>query len=310
VGANEQRYREAERRMWESVGVSPTERRLQLDRTGVEVRVQEVGEGPPVVLVHGASNSGVSWAGLVARLDRFRCIVLDRPGCGLSPPHPTGFGDMAQFEAFSDALVVDVLDALDLERGCVVATSFGGYTALRGAAAHPDRIERMVVFGWSVGAPIAHVPLVMRVSAVPGLGRLMASLPANESAVRMILKAAGLRHALASGKVSQEMIGAFHSLLRDTDTMVNEVTAGPSLLRPIHGFDETSLLSPAVLASIRTPAFFLWGGDDPFGGAEVARAFTAQIPGAELELMAGAGHAVWIDDPERAAKTVDTFLRG
>jgi pimeloyl-ACP methyl ester carboxylesterase len=106
------------------------------------------------------------------------------------------------------------------------------------------------------------------------------------------------------------MIGAFHSLLRDTDTMVNEVTAGPRLLRPIHGFDETSLLSPAVLASIRTPAFFLWGGDDPFGGAEVARAFTAQIPGAELELMAGAGHAVWIDDPERAAKTVDTFLRG
>jgi pimeloyl-ACP methyl ester carboxylesterase len=263
VGANEQRYREAERRMWESVGVSPTERRLG----------------------------------------------LDRPGCGLSPPHPTGFGDMAQLEAFSDGLVVDVLDALDLERGHVVATSFGGYTALRGAAAHPDRIERMVLFGWSVGAPIVHVPLMMRVSAIPVLGRLMASLPANERAVRMVLEAAGLRQALASGRVSREMIGAFHSLLRDTDTMVNEVTAGPRLLRPIHGFDEDSLLSPAVLASITTPVFFLWGEDDPFGGAEVARAFTAQIPSAELELMPGAGHAVWIDDPERAAKTADTFLR-
>ena len=308
MGTDEGRYREAERRMWASVGLSPTERGLHLDRTGVEVRVQEVGEGPPIVLVHGASNSGVSWAGLVARLDGFRCIVVDRPGCGLSPPHPTGFGDIAQLEAFSDALVVDVLDALDLEQGHVVATSFGGYTALRGAAAHPDRIERMVLFGWSVGAPILHVPMVMRVSAIPLVGRLMASLPANERAVRMIFKAVGLRQALASGRVSPEMIGAFRSLLRDTDTMVNEVTAGPRLLRPIHGFDERSLLSPAVLASVTAPVSFLWGEEDPFGGAEVARAFTAQIPNAELELMPGAGHAVWIDDPERAAKTVVTFL--
>jgi pimeloyl-ACP methyl ester carboxylesterase len=309
VSVDEGRYREAERRMWESVGVTPTERRLQLGRTGVEVRTQEVGDGPPIVLVHGASNSGVSWAGLVARLDGFRCIVLDRPGCGLSPRHPTGFHDMAQLELFSDALVVDVLDALDLEQGHVVATSFGGYSALRGAAAHPERIGRMVLFGWSVGAPITHVPVVMRVSAIPLVGRLMASLPATERTVRMIFKAVGLRQAMAAGRVSPEMIGAFLSLLRDTDTMVNEVTAGPRLLRPIHGFDERSLLASSLLASITTPVSFLWGEEDPFGGAEVARAFTGQIPAAELELMPGAGHAVWIDDAERAAKTVDSFLR-
>ena len=88
---DEARYREAERRLWASVGVIPTEQRVRLERTGLTVRVQEVGQGPAVVLIHGASNSGASWAGLVARLDGFRCLLLDRPGCGLSDPQASPF---------------------------------------------------------------------------------------------------------------------------------------------------------------------------------------------------------------------------
>jgi pimeloyl-ACP methyl ester carboxylesterase len=263
-----------------------------------------------VVLVHGGSNSGVSWAELVTRLDGFRWIVLDRPGCGLSPPHPTGFHDLERFEAFADALITDVLDAMDLDRAHVIATSFGGYMALRGAAAHPDRFERMVLMGWSVGAPIVRVPLVMRVAAIPLVGRMMASLPANERAVRTIFKSVGLRQALEAGRVSQEMIDTFVSLLRDTDTMVNELKSGPRLIRPIAGFDDRIVLSPELLGRIQTPTFFLWGDEDPMGGAAIARPFTAQVPNAVLELMPGAGHAVWIDDPDHAAKAVTTFLQG
>jgi pimeloyl-ACP methyl ester carboxylesterase len=309
VGTDEERYRAAERRMWDSVRVSPTERYLQLARTGTTVRVQEAGEGPPMLLVHGASNSGVSWAELVTRLDAFRWIVLDRPGCGLSPPHPTGFGDIAAFEGFSDALIVDVLDAMELDRAHVVATSFGGNMALRGAAAHPERFHRMVLMGWSVGAPIVRVPLVMRIGAIPVIGRVMAALPANERAVRTIFKSIGLRQALEAGRVSQEMIDTFVALLRHTDTMGNELKAGPRLIRPIAGFDERILLSPELLGRIETPTLFLWGDEDPMGGAAIARPFAAQLPRAELELMGGAGHAVWIDDPDHVAKAVTTFLQ-
>jgi hypothetical protein len=46
---NEGRYREAERRLWASVGVTPTERRARLERTGLTVRAQEVGQGPAAV---------------------------------------------------------------------------------------------------------------------------------------------------------------------------------------------------------------------------------------------------------------------
>jgi 2-hydroxy-6-oxonona-2,4-dienedioate hydrolase len=83
---NEGRYREAEERLWASVGVTPTERCIRLEPHGVEMRVQEVGQGPPVLFVHGGSNNGTSWATLAVHLTDFRCILLDRPGCGLSEP--------------------------------------------------------------------------------------------------------------------------------------------------------------------------------------------------------------------------------
>jgi len=305
---NEGRYREAEQRLWKSVGVTPTEQRVHLGRTGVTVRVQEVGRGPTVVLVHGASNSGASWASLVARLDGFRCVMLDRPGCGLSDPLATRFDDVERLGAFADTLVVDLLDAMGLHDAHVVATSFGGYIALRTAAAHPDRIGRVVELGWTIGAPIARVPVIMRIAGVPIVGRMLAAVPPTERAVRSMFRHIGLRQALESGRVSQEVIDCYLALLRDTDTMRNEIRAGPRLMRPLRGMDDRVLLAPSLLAGIDTPVYFLWGEEDPFGGADIARRFVDHLPNAELELMPGAGHAVWIDDPDHAAATTRRFL--
>jgi hypothetical protein len=57
---DEGRYRDAERRLWQGLGVQPSERFLRLARNAVTVRVQELGEGPPVVFVHGA-NGHAPW---------------------------------------------------------------------------------------------------------------------------------------------------------------------------------------------------------------------------------------------------------
>jgi 2-hydroxy-6-oxonona-2,4-dienedioate hydrolase len=307
---NEARYREAERRLWASVGVTPTEQRVRLERTGLTVRVQEVGQGPAVVLVHGASNSGTSWAGLVARLDGFRCLLLDRPGCGLSDPLAAPFDGLERLGSFADALVVDLLDAMGLDRAHLVATSFGGYLALRAAAAHPDRVGRVVELGWTFGAPVARLPLLMRLATVPAVGRVMTAVPPNERAVRAMFRRIGLRQALEAGRVSEEAVGCYLALLRDTDTMRNELRAGPRLIRPFRGMDERGLLPSDLLAGIRAPVYFLWGTEDPFGDPEGARRFVAQLPHAQLELVPGAGHAVWMDDPDRAAATVRRFLGG
>ena len=304
---NEERYRQSERRLWQSLGVTPTEQRIHLSRIGVNVRIQEVGQGPAVVFVHGGSISGTSWAPLAARLGRFRCVLLDRPGCGLSDPLDARFDDVETLGKFAEALIVDVLDAMQIDKAHLVSTSFGGYMALRTAAAHPERIGRMVEFGWTIGAPTAGFPLIMRLANIPLIGRLMTAVPPNERLVRAIFRSIGLREALSSGRISQEAIDWFLALLRDTNTLRNEIQAGPRII-PLRGMNKSVLLPASLLASIETPIYFLWGEEDPLGGGEVARAFVKNVPNAQLEIMPRAGHAVWMDDPEHAATTVEKWL--
>jgi 2-hydroxy-6-oxonona-2,4-dienedioate hydrolase/4,5:9,10-diseco-3-hydroxy-5,9,17-trioxoandrosta-1(10),2-diene-4-oate hydrolase len=300
------RYIEAEERLWRSVGLAPKEHRIHLDHSGVDVRVQEVGEGPPVLFVHGASNSGTSWADLVVRLPGFRCLMLDRPGAGLSEPLPAPFEGVDALARFSETLIVDVLDALELGSVDVVATSYGGYAALRGAIAHPDRIRRMVIFGWTMGAGNPGFPWFMRLASTP-VGRAMVGLPTNERVVRSMFKRIGLRDALASGRVSTELIECYLALLNHTDTMRNELEIGRWTMN-WKGLNEAIVLSPDSLSRISTPVYFLWGEDDPFGPPEVARAFVDQIPNASLELYPG-GHALWLDDPDHAAEITTRHLR-
>ncbi len=309
MGVNEGRFRDAERRLWESVDVVPTERRLHLARTDCDVRIQEFGEGPAVVFVHGASNGGSSWASLVARLADFRCIMLDRPGCGLSERLPTRPDGTEGINAYADALIPDLLDALGVASAHVAATSYGGYFALRAAAAHPDRVDKVVEFSWTVGAPMAKVPLLMRLGSAPGAGWLMARVPPTERTVRMMLRQIGLGAALESGSFTQASIDWYVALLRHTHTMRNDIEASPQLVSPLHGMNERVLLPADLLAGIHTPIFFLWGEDDPNGGADIARQFVDRFPDAELELMAGAGHAPWMDDPDHAALSTRTFLQ-
>lgn len=304
---NEQRYRAAEQRVWSEVGVEPRQHFVPLQRIGTTLRVQEVGDGPPVVFVHGASNSGTSWSSLVAQLPEFRCLLIDRPGCGLSEPHGRRFGNVAELRTFAEELVLDVFDALELDRPFLVGTSFGGNVVLHAAAAHPDRIRELVCLGWSVGAPIEYTPMSMRMASVPGLGSLMFRLPATKGVVRAILKQVGLRDAFANGMVSDAFLECFRSLLNDTDTMANELKQGPPIVRPIKGFDDAVLIPDDVLASIDVPTYFLWGTNDPMGGEAVARPFAAKVPQSTLELIPG-GHAVWVDNPMRVAASLSSFF--
>lgn len=303
------RYRRAERSMWAAVDGAPTEVWLHLDRTGATVRLQELGDGPPVVFVHGASNAGTSWASLATRLDGFRCLLVDRPGCGLSPPLAEHLTDMAELESFADALVVDVLDGLGLGAGCVVGTSFGGYFAIRGAAAHPERITRLVELGWPFGAPVDSTPWMIRVAMQPQLGRLMTRIRPNERIVRSMLRRIGLRDAVDTGRFGDVEVAWFLSLLRDTETMRNEIDASPRIVT-LRGFNAETQLPAPVLARVTAPSLFLWGGQDPMGGRAVAERFVRQLPHAELELMDRAGHAPWIDEPDHVATRIARFLGG
>lgn len=178
---------------------------------------------------------------------------------------------------------------------------------MRAAANYPDRIDRIVNFGWTVGAPLGRLPMLMRVASVPAVARIMTKLPVNERVVRAMFRRIGLRQALETGRVEQEAIESYLALLRDTDTMRNELAISRCVMT-FKGLDPRIELPHDMLATIETPIYFLWGEEDPFGGSEVARKFVKHILNAELEILPGAGHAVWMDDPDYAARVTRTFL--
>lgn len=111
-------------------------------RDEVALRAWEWPGGPPAtLLLHGIGNYGRYWDFFAdAIAGRLRLIATDARGHGESGKPTDGY---APEEFVADALAV--LDALAIERAVVVGHSMGGTHAIRLAAAHPDRVERLVV---------------------------------------------------------------------------------------------------------------------------------------------------------------------
>lgn len=306
--ADSERYRRAEAALWRSVGLDPAERQLAL-ANGSSIRSIEVGAGPPVLFVHGTGSSAANWAPLMAQLPSFRCVGIDRPGCGLSEPANGGrpYRTIAEFNAYADTLIPDVLDALELPSALVVATSFGSYFAIRAAATNPGRFERLVGIAYQFGAPMTALPMSMRFAAIPGMEAMTSRIPPTRGAVKMILRQLGLKRALASGRFTDQMFEWFLALLRDTDTLRNEQRSSPNLAT-VRGMNPAIEFNDELLKKVTTPTLLIWGDEDPIGGEDVAKPFAAKLPNATLNIAPQAGHAPWIDDPERTADLIREFF--
>ena len=112
----------------------------QLVVDGVRLRVLDVGEGPPILLLHGFLDSSYTWRRVIPLLqDRYRVIALDLPGFGYSdkPYEPLSFVEYAR-------VVVGVLDQLQIDQAFLVGNSMGGSVALRVAIDFPERVRGLV----------------------------------------------------------------------------------------------------------------------------------------------------------------------
>ncbi|MCB0998109.1 MAG: alpha/beta hydrolase [Acidimicrobiales bacterium] len=299
-------YRAAERRLWSSLGVDARERFVELRRLGTQVRVQEIGDGEPVVFVHGGPSAGTTWAPLVAEMAGFRSIVVDRPGTGLSPSMSI---TAAELGGFADSFVVDLLDALELERAPVVASSFGGFLALRAAALAPERFERMVQMACPAGAPGMAVPGFMRAATIPPLRKLMTTLPPNERMALSMLRQIGHGTSVDAGRFTPAFLDWYLSLQRDTATARHDLRLIGSLVTVTGSVRPALALPRDLLRHVDVPTYFYWGADDPFGGLAVAESMVQTMPDAHLDMVADAGHLPWLDDPSAAGLAIRAFLR-
>ncbi len=301
---NEGMYRQAEDTLWSSVGVVRTERYVELPRIGVRVRVQEAGAGEPVLMIHGGPNTGSAWATLVPHLRGFRCLIVDRPGTGLSDPFPVTSDNVAWY---GDVFVGDVLDGLGLDSAHVVASSFGGMLAIRSDAAEPGRIRRMVQMACPAFAPGMLTPSFMRGIGFRPLRWLISKLPPNAKANESILRQLGHGATIDAGRMPKIVSDWYLEMQRHTDTMKNDGEMIGSAVS-LRGFDTSLTIPDEVLSAVEAPTLFLWGSDDGFGGEDVARAMVAEMPSADLVMIPESGHLPWLDFPESIGEQTAAWL--
>lgn len=301
---DEARYREAEAELWASEELTPHERWITLRTTGTRVRVQETGEGDPVLFVHGGPNAGSTWVPLAPHVPGRRLLFVDRPGTGLSEHHPM---DLTTLRAFTDTFTADVLDELEVDRADVVASSFGSWVTLRGAVAHPDRVRSMVHLGCPAFVPGFRIIGMMRVLASP-LRHLIFRLPPNERAANMTLRAIGHGASIDADRLPPALAPWYTALQAHTDTYVNEANIIAMCAGPIRGFDPRLEMDAATLATIVAPTRLVWGADDTFGGEDVGVALRDALPDADLVVLRDSGHLPWLDDPARVGALITEHL--
>ena len=124
---------------------------------GIRTNCHDVGNGPPVLLIHGSGPGVSAWANwrlVIPELARqARVVAPDMVGFGYTDRPPGQRYDM-------DAWVgqaLGLLDALDIDRADIVGNSFGGALALALAIRQPQRVRRLVLMG-SVGVPFPITP--------------------------------------------------------------------------------------------------------------------------------------------------------
>jgi pimeloyl-ACP methyl ester carboxylesterase len=256
-----------------------------------QIAWDRLGQGPPVVLVHGTPWSSWTWRRVARRLaGSFAVYVFDLLGFGASDRRP----DQDVSLAGHGRRLADLLDSWDLERPAVVAHDIGGAATLRANLLH--------------GRPMAALALVDVVALGPwgspffrlvrDHDEVFQQLPApiHEGVVRAYVGTAQTR-----------------PLDRDVEDALVSPWLGPvgqsAFYRQIAQSDErhTEEIEP-LYGRIAVPTLVVWGEHDPWIPAERGRELARRIPGARLELLPAAGHLVQEDEPEELARLVAAHL--
>ena len=298
-----ERYKQAERALWAHHGLDPVERFVDVAEPRLRLRVLEVGpaDADPVIFVPGTGGTGPYWAPLIGELRGVRCLVIDRPGWGVSSPVDYR---AAPFNSLTASILRQAMDTLGIQRADFVGASIGSLWALHLARQYPDRVGRIALIG---GQPHADVPVprFIRLLASP-LGAVIVRIPMSPKMARSQLEAIGHGTGVAAGRMD-EFIAWRISFARDTDSMRHERAMVRAVLGR-EGWQPGFLPTDADIGAIQHPVRMVFGSADPTGSAETWRRFTGRLAHGELKVIDGSGHMPWWDEPAAVGRSVQEFF--
>ena len=271
-----------------------TEARVRFVAIGEHrLRVVEVGTGEPVLLVHGLADSAYTWHRNLRALAAagFRAVAYDHPGCGQSTL-PAGF----RFGVDKlSGLAVGLLDALGIERAHLVGSSMGGGIGLQLAVHRPERLRRVVlVDATCYRAAFRPLGYLARCSSLCALCCRLGGPWLAEPVLRRVYGDTSL---LTPQVVAQYRMAAERPEYRQACAgMLRDYWNG--------AFAETA----RRYREIRLPLLLVWGARDVCIRARYGRHLAADT-GAELIVIAKAGHLVQQASPDSFNEAVTYFLR-
>jgi pimeloyl-ACP methyl ester carboxylesterase len=280
-----------------SEATGPGRLRFQRIETGSgALSILTAGAGEPILLVHGLGATKGSFLPTVAALaGSFRTIALDLPGFGDSFK-PLG----ARYHpAFFARCVVELMDALGIDRAHVVGNSMGGRVALELGLRHPERVGRLALLApslaWRRERPWA--PLVRMVSPQLGLVQITP---------RWLVEA--IVHRIIPGADRSWVQAGVDEFLRAYLTPRGRVAfyaaARQIYLEEPHGSGGFW----TRLAQLEPPALFVWGKHDGLVPIAFAEHVKDTLPSARhLEL--DCGHVPQIERPVETHAAIAAFLR-
>ncbi len=251
---------------------------------GTPIAVFSDGQGPPIVLVHGAMSDHRNDAPFFAELARtFTVFAMDRRGRGAS-------GDGGEYSIereFED--VATVVDAVaDRMKGPVAlwGHSYGADCAM-GAAALTPNVHRLVLYE-------------------PGLG-----MPFPEGAVEAVeaALAAGDNEAAAVALMARvvEMTDEEVEYVRSLPTWTDRLEIVPSVPRELNA-ESSWVYPPGWLDGVTVQALLLAGGDSPPSQTAATHQAAAALPHSDILVLEGHGHIAHRTDPAMVAAIVERFI--
>ncbi len=274
--------------------MEPRERRISL--SGLRFHYLEWGHSssPALVLLHGFGSHARSWDHVaVAMADRFRVLALDQRGHGDSDRAPHGdytvramAGDLQQFS-----------DALCPGRFTLVGLSMGGRISIAYTAAHPGRVERLVLV--DIGPEIAPEGLARIQTTVSNVPE---ELESAEQAYQ-VLRAAAPRYSEAL--LRHRLQHSFNRLPSGKLTWKYDKVLREQTRR---GTRDIPNLWPD-LGRITCPTLIVRGAESDVLSPEIAKRMLATLKDGRLVEIPDAGHTVPGDQPEAFIKAVRAFLK-
>jgi pimeloyl-ACP methyl ester carboxylesterase len=266
----------------------------RVELPGATVNYAEIGEGEPVLFVHGLGGCWRNWLENLPHFgDRHRAIALDLPGFGDSP--------MPQWDISMPAygrMLQDFCEALGIERvEALIGNSMGGFVATEAVIERPERFERLALVS-AAGISLAEAK-----------GRHFVA------AARTIKAAAPFfadREFLFKRPLGRRLL--FGGVMREPEKLRPELLA--EQLRPGLGSDGfvDSLASMVGydtrerLTEIEIPTLIVWGLNDRIVPVEAALAYHRLIPRSRLEIFERTGHVPQLERPARFNTLLDEFL--